>query len=245
MLQLVQYIGKYNDILLFRHIVTIVLIASADYEGDGSVVSCLVRVNNVLFYPVITSFGFPTINPLEVNLSDPKSGRKLPEYNREELTHALMNIRRRLHMQRNAKYSGLDGRGGDLGILHDEEEEIDVTGMSGNNIFGGNNNIGRAGVGVSTRAVETSQGKKRSSSPSLSLLKGMNDNERKYNETPWLELPESQHVMRKTFITTETNELIPDDDSMATWDMNKIIFKPCSAEEVQGSTKIKSLCSKF
>ena len=37
--------------------------SSIDYEGDGNTVSCLVRVSYTLFYPVMSSFGYPYLIP--------------------------------------------------------------------------------------------------------------------------------------------------------------------------------------
>ena len=39
------------------------LLRSIDYEGDGNTVSCLVRVSYTLFYPVMSSFGYPYLIP--------------------------------------------------------------------------------------------------------------------------------------------------------------------------------------
>jgi hypothetical protein len=40
---------------------------SLDYNGDGSKVSCLVRVHQTLFYPVLTSYGFPQLLNISSN----------------------------------------------------------------------------------------------------------------------------------------------------------------------------------
>ncbi len=40
---------------------------SIDYEGDGTTVSCLVRVHYTLFYPVMSSYGYPYLLPFDSN----------------------------------------------------------------------------------------------------------------------------------------------------------------------------------
>ena len=43
------------------------MVHSIDYEGDGTTVSCLVRVHYTLFYPVMSSYGYPYLLPFDSN----------------------------------------------------------------------------------------------------------------------------------------------------------------------------------